>query len=342
MLFLRLLLSNIFFIFFDIDIVYLNKSQETILFFRELILRLHSRRISYILRLQTETERRRAILESVENLAFLDIDHLLPSPLCLMDFGIERRENKNYDYDNSDRGYYIGYLFQFTLGGCGMFEAGGTQTVLDKGKCFFLPFPHKSRYHIIENEYWKFCYVHFHGTVADQFYEEIVRKAGGNLFSLSNTGETVPYLLKEIESVRMGKTYQRYEAGSFLYQFLCSLLREVEEQTMPAKNCAVRGHEWLERNFTSDRSLSEMCEELHVSLSHFSRQFRDVYGTTPMKYLTHLRLEFSRQLLLNTTLNIQEISRRSGFGNGNYFTKVFRKAVGMPPSQYRALHGILL
>lgn len=76
-------------------------------------------------------------MESVENLAFLDIDHLLPSPLCLMDFGIERRENKNYDYDNSDRGYYIGYLFQFTLGGCGMFETGGTQTILDKGKCFF-------------------------------------------------------------------------------------------------------------------------------------------------------------------------------------------------------------
>ena len=142
-------------------------------------------------------------MESVENLAFLDIDHLLPSPLCLMDFGIERRENKNYDYDNSDRGYYIGYLFQFTLGGCGMFETGGTQTILDKGKCFFLPFPHKSRYHIIENEYWQFCHVHFHGTVADQFYKEIVRKAGGNLFSLSITGETVSYLLKEIESVRM-------------------------------------------------------------------------------------------------------------------------------------------
>lgn len=150
--------------------------------------------------------------------------------------------------------------------------------------------------------------MHLHGTVADQFYEEIVRKAGGNFFSLSNTGETVPYLLKEIESVRMGKTYQRYEAGSFLYQFLCSLLREVEGQTMPVKNCAVRGHEWLERNFTSDRSLSEMCEELRVSLSHFSRQFRDVYGISPMKYLTHLRLEFSRQLLLNTTLSIQEIS----------------------------------
>lgn len=113
----------------------------------------------------------------------------------------------------------------------------------------------------------------------------------------------------------MGKTYQRYEAGSFLYQFLCSLLREVEDQTMPAKNCAERGHAWLERNFTSDRSLSEMCEELHVSLSHFSRQFRDVYGISPMKHLTHLRLEFSRQLLLNTTLSIQDISQRSGFGD---------------------------
>lgn len=281
-------------------------------------------------------------METVENLAFLDMDHLLPSPLCLMDFGIERRENRSYDYDNSDRGYYIGYLFQFTLGGRGLFEAGGEQTVLEPGMCFFVPFPHKSRYRIMENEHWKFCYVHFHGTVANQFYGEIIRKAGGNLFSLSNNGETVQYLLKEIESIRMGKTYKRYEAGAFLYQFLCSLLREVEMQKLPAKNCAERGHEWLERNFASNRSLSEMCEELQVSLSHFSRQFREIYGVSPMKYMTHLRLEFSRQLLLNTTLSIQEISRRSGFGNGNYFTKVFRKEVGIPPSQYRALHGILL
>lgn len=281
-------------------------------------------------------------MESIENLAFLDRDHLLPSPLCLMDFGIERRENKKYSFDNSDRGYYIGYLFQYTLGGCGLFETPEQQTELKKGTGFFVPFPHKSRYHLLDGRYWQFCYVHFHGTVAKQFYEEIFKKAEGNLLSLDNTGETVQFLLKEIESVRMGKKYKRYEAGAFLYQFLCCLLREVEGSNLPLQNCAERGYEWLERNFTSSRSLSEMCDELHVSLSHFSRQFRETYGISPMKFLTQLRLELSQQLLLNTTLSVQEISQRCGFGNGNYFAKVFHKALGMPPSQYRILHGISL
>lgn len=280
-------------------------------------------------------------MESIGNYAFLDRDQLFPSPLCLMDFGIEHRENETYHFDNSDRGYYIGYLFQYTLGGCGMFEMSGQQTELKTGMGFFVPFPHKSCYHLMENQYWEFTYVHFHGTIARQFYKEIIKKAEGNLFSLGSTGETVQLLLNEIQSVRMGKKYKRYEAGTFLYQFLCCLLREIECSNISEKNCAERGYEWLERNFASSRSLSEMCNELRVSLPHFSRQFREVYGTSPMKHLTHLRLEHSLMLLLNTDLNIQEIALRCGFGNGNYFAKVFHKTLGVSPTQYRIMHGIL-
>ena len=84
--------------------------------------------------------------------------------------------------------------------------------------------------------------------------------------------------------------------------------------------------------------LSEMCEKLHVTLPHFSRQFHACYGITPHNYLTKLRLEHAMSLLLNTSLSIREIAQQSGFTESNYFTKVFRKYTHMTPGDFRKEH----
>ena len=58
-------------------------------------------------------------------------------------------------------------------------------------------------------------------------------------------------------------------------------------------------------------------------------------GVNFLAYLTNIRMEQAKKLLLSTPLSIAEVSERSGYGNYRVFTKAFKKSEGVTPSQYR-------
>lgn len=65
------------------------------------------------------------------------------------------------------------------------------------------------------------------------------------------------------------------------------------------------------------------------------RVFRRQFGTTPMAFLSGIRLSQSIPLLLDSSLSIDEIARRCGFEDSNYFSRQFKKKYQLSPSLYR-------
>lgn len=275
------------------------------------------------------------INNTYQSFGFLDFDRLLQAPLYLYDFGIELRQNELYDFHNEKRGPYPGFLLQCTLEGCGVLEVNHETVMLTPGKAFFVTFPDSSRYYLPSKGNWKFFYLHFDGELARHFFEQI-EKTSGKTFSIHRSSQALRYFLEEYQNITQGKKYQRYESGIFLYQFLSTLQRELEFPLQNKKNAFVEDAEiWIQKNYKNQVNLSVMCQNLGVSFPHLTRQFHAQKGITPMQYLTQLRLEQALLLLLNTTMNINQISIECGFANGNYFAKVFRKAMAMSPSEYR-------
>lgn len=267
---------------------------------------------------------------------FLDSDRIKPSPLRVCDFGIEQRQNEKYDYNNKDRGSYEGYLFQYTLDGYGFFETPDQTYELTKGKAFFVAFPDESRYYLprIENHTWKYFYIHFSGILATQFFEQI-HSLMGSVFTLSDDSATVGLFFDEFNAVKNGKQYQRYESGEFMFRFLTTLLREAETPSFYKNAYVDEAIQWIGRNYSTQISLTEMCRSIHISPPHLTRLFHAQKGISPIEYLTNIRLENSIALLLNTSLSINQIAEQCGFSNGNYYTKVFRKALLTTPTEYR-------
>lgn len=269
---------------------------------------------------------------------FLNIDNIEPSPLRLYDFGVEIRSNENYYFDNSNRGSYKGYLFQYTLDGTGIFETQNKSISLSKGQAFFISFPNKSKYYLNKNTSWKFFYIHFNGSLAKDFFKHI-NLLHGNTLNLNNDSSCIRLFFDEFNAVSKGKQYKRYESGEFIYKFLTSLIRDLETPTLHNTSELVENTvQWINSNYSTNMSLSAMSNELGISLPHLTRQFHKQKGLSPMKYLTNVRLEHSIALLLNTSLTINEIALACGFSNGNYYTKVFKKVTSMTPSEYRNLH----
>ena len=92
---------------------------------------------------------------------------------------------------------------------------------------------------------------------------------------------------------------------------------------------------YLQEHLEEDISLSILAEEFHLSGQYISQLFKSEIGVNFLSYLTGIRMEKAKKLLLSTALSIAEVSELSGYGDYRVFTKVFKKAEGVTPSQYR-------
>ena len=92
---------------------------------------------------------------------------------------------------------------------------------------------------------------------------------------------------------------------------------------------------YLQEHLAEDISLSVLAEEFHLSSQYISQLFKSEIGVNFLAYLTNIRMEKAKKLLLSTSLSISEVSERSGYGDYRVFTKVFKKSEGITPSQYR-------
>ena len=92
---------------------------------------------------------------------------------------------------------------------------------------------------------------------------------------------------------------------------------------------------YLQEHLAEEISLSILAEEFHLSAQYISQLFKSEIGVGFLAYLTNIRMEQAKKLLLSTSLSIAEVSEQSGYSDYRVFTKVFKKAEGITPSQYR-------
>jgi len=82
-------------------------------------------------------------------------------------------------------------------------------------------------------------------------------------------------------------------------------------------------------------SVSAVCKEHFISETGFRKYFRQVYGTSPVKYITEIRVREAEKMLLGTDLKVEEIAYNCGFNDAKYFSRVFSKLRGCSPSEFR-------
>lgn len=84
----------------------------------------------------------------------------------------------------------------------------------------------------------------------------------------------------------------------------------------------------------------ELAQIAGMSTARYQLAFRKYYGTTPYEYLKELRLNQALILLKNSDYGIATIAAKVGYHNSGHFAKLFKKAYGLGPREYRNLHGI--
>jgi len=93
--------------------------------------------------------------------------------------------------------------------------------------------------------------------------------------------------------------------------------------------------EYIAEHAKSDLTLEKISEELSISQTHFSRIFKAHVGVSFVDYLTQVRIENAKELIKTSGMSFKQICFEVGFNDPNYFSKVFKKVVGITPGEYK-------
>lgn len=97
---------------------------------------------------------------------------------------------------------------------------------------------------------------------------------------------------------------------------------------------------WLEQNYTNMYvSLDSVAEMLSINPAYLSSTFKKYSGINFSDYLSQIRINAAKNLLKDPLRSMGEIARMTGYENGSYFCRTFKKKTGMTPSEYRKSHG---
>lgn len=97
--------------------------------------------------------------------------------------------------------------------------------------------------------------------------------------------------------------------------------------------------EYLHANYASNIGLKKLADELDLSESSLSKQFKQQVGCGIVTYRNHLRVYMAALMLLQSTRPVSQVAEKIGFWDVKYFSRVFRKIMGKSPAQYRKLSG---
>ena len=92
---------------------------------------------------------------------------------------------------------------------------------------------------------------------------------------------------------------------------------------------------YIHENYMYDISMQELARTMNYSEAYFCKLFKQCFGQNFISYLTDYRVEEAKRRLEEPTANIKEIGKAVGYGDSNYFTKVFRRITGVSPTEYR-------
>jgi AraC family transcriptional regulator len=91
----------------------------------------------------------------------------------------------------------------------------------------------------------------------------------------------------------------------------------------------------MDAEIAEDLDLETLSAESGYSRNHFLRLFNAATGSAPHQYLLRLRIDKAQTMIRNHSVNLLDVALACGFSSHAHFSKVFRKVLGITPSQFR-------
>lgn len=153
---------------------------------------------------------------------------------------------------------------------------------------------------------------------------------------IKNLPELRPLFLKIYTLWNTKKTGYYTECMAILYEIIRRIKLHGEKYSTSKHEARILpSYNYMLENFTSQHfNYKEMCAKSGLSYDYFKELFTARYGATPVKYVTTLKIDKAKELLITKQYTITQIAELCGFDNVYYFSTVFKKQTGVSPKNY--------
>jgi AraC-like DNA-binding protein len=182
----------------------------------------------------------------------------------------------------------------------------------------------------------EFYWIHFYGTDAPKIFEDL--KINSSMIIHIGENHKIPTLINSCLANLISQKFGfDYSNNGNLLQIL-SIVAYFNTQS------AIKTRDDLEifnnvllamHNINSSFSLKQYANMCNMSVSHFCHLFKDIFGISPHLYNQKNKINQSTKLLAETNYSVKEISALLGFEDVYYFSRVFKKHVGIAPKHFR-------
>lgn len=250
--------------------------------------------------------------------------------------GYEIREDTVYSWDGRLRGNTPFTVLQHTISGRGTLRFEERTYKIGAGETLLVIVPHNHRYWLEEGDRWEYFWLSMNGIEALRIHEMVLNAQGP---ALKLNARTIDRLADCTLRLMRGQGETPGSASAIAYEAAMHLQDDVfgpSDKILNEQNAITRTIEHIARNLGAKLDVDMLARVSGLSRAHFSRSFAAMTGLPPAEYVQQQRMRRAARLLAaHRDMSIKEISSRCGITEDNYFSKLFRKAYGVSPTEFR-------
>ena len=267
-------------------------------------------------------------------------NHPLSSGLYPLGIGYYRQASGHH----MERDSHDDNLLIYCLDGEGELEIEGQKQRVRPGDILLIPRGIQHAYKARPSNPWTIYWTHFHGHHAPDFIQHIAaRKTGQNQLVIpigihSRLASDFEALLEARESTYNINAY--ICAANQLRQILShiALLKPLARHKQSGDGLDIeRVHSLMQARIHEQLDLDTLAETVNLSKYHFVKKYKEITATTPINHFIQLKIERACHLLDTTNNHVNEIAFSVGYEDAYYFSRIFKKLMGVSPSQYRKM-----
>ena len=197
------------------------------------------------------------------------------------------------------------------------------------------------------NDPWTIHWFHFSGTKCHESVSAVMdnRDDAPQVVRVPYSDERVSLFDRMFDTFLKGYStsnllYANLALPFFLASFILPENFQKELATSVPTNPTNKAILFMQKSLSEPITLDNIAQAANLSMSFFSRKFKQDTGYAPIEYFNHLRIQKACQLLHFSNLRINEVASQIGIDDPFYFSRLFKKQMGLSPVEYRKREGI--
>ncbi|MGQ1947857.1 helix-turn-helix domain-containing protein [Geofilum sp. OHC36d9] len=231
------------------------------------------------------------------------------------------------------------YILMYCTSGSGWITVDRKKITVKANQYFIIPANKPHSYGSNKQNPWSIYWVHYTGSQAPFFSNNISSAQSITPSSIDRIDDRLQLFEEIMNNLEMGYSLDNVSytniclwhfLGSFRFLSQFRQMRKIKDKDMIASSI-----HYMRENLQSKLTLQQLAKQAGLSTSHYSFEFKKKTRHSPMDYLIQLKIQYACQLLDHTSMRLKEIALRIGYDDPFYFSRIFKKQMGVSPKTYK-------